>query len=211
MKNLLNLEETIAKDLFNDVTYPYDVLPKLKDYILNKQKELDANEYEITDDIYIHKSVNVSDKATILGPTIIGANTQIRPNAYIRGSVIIGESCVIGNASEVKNSIIFNNSEVPHFNYVGDSILGYKSHLGAGVILANLKADGSNIVINSINTGLRKIGSILGDYANIGCNSVLNPGTIIGRNSIVYPLSNVRGIINDNMIYKDKDHIIKKD
>lgn len=211
-ESLLNLDKTITKELFENVEHPWEVLPKINEFILNIK--LDENYNVINDNIYIHKTAKVESSALIKGPTIIGANTEIRHCAFIRGNVIIGENCVIGNSTEVKNSIIFDNAECPHFNYIGDSILGYHAHTGAGVILANLKNDKTNIVIKDndevIETNLRKIGAILGDNTNIGCNSVVFPGTIIGENVDIYPLTRVRGIIQPNTIVKDEKTIISK-
>ena len=168
----------------------------------------------INGNIAFSKSTVIHPSAVIKGPTIIGSQTEIRPNAYIRENVIIGNSCVIGNSCEFKNSIIFNEAQIPHFNYVGDSIIGYNSHLGAGVITSNLKSDKSTVTISykgeKIITNLRKMGAIIGDYTEVGCNSVLNPGTIIGKNSNIYPLSSVRGFVPENSIYKNENKIIQK-
>lgn len=214
VKDLLDIEHTISKELFDNIKYPHQVLEKIKNYILKLGPTLDKDKYYVKDnDVWISKTATISDKATIIGPCIIDDNSEIRPGAYIRGNVIVGKNCVIGNSCEIKNSIIFDSSQIPHFNYVGDSVLGYHSHLGAGVIISNLKSDKSNIIIKgttNIETNLRKMGSIIGDYAEIGCNSVLCPGTIVGRNSNIYPLVMVRGVIPENSIVKDKNNIIEK-
>lgn len=214
VSDLLDLEHTISKDIFLNVKYPYEVLSKIHDFILELGSTLDSEEYYVIDDnIWINKSVKISDMATIIGPCIIDRGSEIRPGAYIRGNVIVGKNCVIGNSCEIKNSIIFDKSQIPHFNYVGDSILGYHSHLGAGVVLSNLKSDNSNVIIKgdeNIDTGLRKMGSILGDNSEIGCNSVLCPGTVIGQNSNVYPLVMVRGVIPQDSIVKSVSNIVRK-
>ena len=213
-QSLLNLEETIAKNIFDGITYPFEALPKIKEFIANTINNLD-DEYNIIDGkIAIHKDAIVSPKSEIVGPVIICANALIKPFAYIRENVIIGEYAQIGNSCELKNSIVFNYAQVPHYNYVGDSIIGYKSHFGAGAITSNLKSDKTNIILKiegeTFETGLRKFGAIVGDNVEIGCNTVLNPGTIIGRNSNIYPVSCVRGFIDSNMIYKDRENIIEK-
>lgn len=209
---IIDIRRTVATSLFNDINYIWEVLPKIEDNIINIASSLDKDKYTmISDNIWVGSNTKINKLATIIPPCIIGANTEIRPGAYLRGNVIIGDNCVIGNSTEIKNSIIFDNSEVPHFNYVGDSILGYHSHLGAGVILSNLKNDGSNIVIRNIDTGMMKLGSIIGNNTNIGSNSVLYPGTIVGSNTSIYPLTRVRGIIPSNSIMKDEENIIEKE
>ena len=214
MKNIINLNNTISVDIFQNINYVWEVIPKIKDYILELGENLDKEKYtNIGDNIWIGSNVKISEKATIEGPCIIDDNTEIRPGAYIRGNVIIGKNVVIGNSTEIKNSIIFDYAQIPHFNYVGDSVLGYKAHLGAGVIISNLKNDKSNIVIKGekkIDTGLRKFGAIIGDNVDIGCNSVIFPGTIIYPNTNIYPLTRVRGIIKENSIVKDENTIIEK-
>lgn len=215
--DLLNLEHTAARDYFSNHEYPWEILSSLEDIVLCLIEKLDKSEFIAqSSDVFIHKSVKVFPGAYIYGPTIIYANSEIRPGAFIRGNVLIGENCVIGNSSEIKNSIIFDNVEVPHLNYVGDSILGFKSHMGAGSVASNEKSDKTNVIVKchcgkNFDTNLNKLGVVLGDYAEVGCNSVLNPGTIIGRNSIIYPLSNVRGVIPSNSIYKDKENIVARD
>ena len=203
-KNMLNMNTTIARKLFDRVDYPWEVLPLIKDYILEIIPTLDSDYIKLKNDVYVHKSVKIEEGAYINGPTIICENSVIRHNAYIRGSVIIGKSSVIGNSTEVKNSILFDKVECPHFNYVGDSVLGEHAHLGAGVILSNVRNDKKEV------NGLRKCGSILGNNAEIGCNSVLCPGTIIGENSSVYPLTMVKGEVESNMIVKSTYDIVNK-
>lgn len=215
IKNLYNLEETIAKDLLEQYEYPWEVLPNIKDYIIKLGNSLNSSEYEkIGEDVWIAKSATVAPTAFIGGPTIIGKNAEVRHSAFIRGSAIVGEGAVVGNSTELKNVILFNKVQVPHYNYVGDSILGYKSHMGAGSITSNVKSDKKLVVIkskeNQIETGLKKVGAMLGDEVEIGCGSVLNPGTIIGKNSNIYPLSSVRGVIKEKSIYKNRNEIVDK-
>ena len=203
-ENMLNMNATIARNLFDRVDYPWEVLPLIKDYILEIIPTLDSDYIKLKNDVYVHKTVKIEEGAYINGPTIICENSVIRHNAYIRGSVIIGKNSVIGNSTEVKNSILFDKVECPHFNYVGDSVLGEHAHLGAGVILSNVRSDKKEV------NGLRKCGSILGNNAEIGCNSVLCPGTIIGENSSVYPLTMVKGEVESNMIVKSTNEIVNK-
>lgn len=214
MKNILNLDYIICKEIFNEINYVWEVIPKIKDYILEYGNNLDKEHYTVIDDnVWVGTNVTISDASTIIGPCIIDDNTVVRPGAYIRGNVIIGKNVVIGNSAEIKNSIIFDYAQVPHFNYVGDSILGYKVHLGAGVIISNLKNDKSNIVVKgdcNIETGLKKFGAIVGDNVDVGCNSVIFPGTIIYPNTSIYPLTRVRGVIKENSIVKDENIIIEK-
>ena len=215
IKNLYNLDETIAKNIFDNCEYPWEVLPKIKDFILELGNTLSADEYDkINENVWIAKSAKIAPTAYINGPTIIGKNTDIRHCAFIRGSAIIGEGCVVGNSTELKNVILFNNVQVPHYNYVGDSILGVHSHMGAGSITSNVKSDKKLVVVkdgnNHIETGLKKFGAMIGDNVEIGCGSVLNPGTVIGRNSNIYPLSSVRGVVKENSIYKKAGEIVEK-
>lgn len=215
IKDLLNLDETIASSIFEGLTYAWEVLPKLKEYIIELGELLPDDEYsKIGEDIWISKSAIVSVTALIDGPTIIGHNAEVRHCAFIRGSVIIGESSIVGNSTELKNTILFNKVQVPHFNYVGDSVLGYKSHIGAGGITSNVKSDKSLITVNAdgvhFETTLRKFGTILGDNVEVGSNSVLNPGSVVGRGSNIYPLSMVRGYIPPNSIYKRQGEVVKK-
>ena len=214
-KNLLDLDHTIAKEYLEKYENPWEVLPEIKNIIKGLIAKLDKNEYkEIKENVWIHKSVEIASNAEVMGPAIIAEGTCIRHCAFIRDNVIIGKNCVIGNSCEIKNSIIFDGTQIPHFNYVGDSILGYHSHMGAGSIVSNLKSDGKNITVNDgqnkVETNLRKFGAIIGDNVEIGCNSVMNPGTVIGRNSNIYPLARVRGLVPENSIYKDEDNIVEK-
>lgn len=207
-ENFLDLSQTIAQKLFENVYYPWEVLPKIKDFILNLGPQLPKSQYEeIKENVWVSKDASVFPSSYIDGPTIIQRGSQVRHCAFIRGSVIVGENCVIGNSTEVKNSILFNNVQIPHFNYVGDSILGYKAHMGAGSITSNVKSDKTPISVKmedyKIDTGLKKFGAVLGDFTEIGCNAVLNPGTISGKNVTVYPTSMVRGFIPNNTIFKN--------
>ena len=213
--NLYNLEETIAKKLLESVTYPWEVLPKISSFILELGKTLNESEYtKIGEDIWISKTAKIAPTASIAGPAIIGSNAEIRHCAFIRGKVIIGENTVVGNSTELKNVILFNNVQVPHYNYVGDSVLGYKAHMGAGSITSNVKSDKKLVIVKSgeqkIETGLKKFGAMIGDEVEIGCGTVLNPGSVIGKKSNIYPLSSVRGIIPENSIYKNKNEIVSK-
>lgn len=214
-QNFLDTSKTIAQEIFQDVFYAWEVLPLIKDFITTLGSSLPEEKFEkIGTDIWIAKNAKVDNSAHIDGPTIIDENAEIRHCAFIRGGAIVGKNCVVGNSTELKNCILFDNVQVPHFNYVGDSVLGYKSHLGAGAIISNVKSDKMNIIVkhenNKIETGLRKFGAIVGNYVEVGCNSVLNPGTIIGPNSSVYPTSMVRGVIKENMIFKNSGNIIEK-
>lgn len=211
---LLNIKETDARAIFEGVKYPWEALAKIKDFILEYAKNLPDDFERIDEFVWVGKGTTIDKSVLIKGPAIIGYNCEIRQCAYIRENVIIGNDVVVGNSSEVKNSILFNKVQVPHYNYVGDSILGYKSHLGAGAITSNLKSNGTLVTvkygIEKIETGLRKFGAILGDLAEVGCNSVLNPGTLIGKDSIVYPLSSVRGYVPNNSILKNNGEIVQK-
>ena len=207
-QDLLDLNHTIAKDYLQKYEYPWMVLPEIKNIINELIEKLDKNEFkQIKENVWVHNSAKIYDSAYIDGPTIIGANSEVRHCAFIRGSALIGENCVIGNSVEVKNAIIFDNVQVPHFNYCGDSVLGYKSHMGAGSITSNVRSDKQLVKVHAnpdIETGLKKMGAILGDYVEVGCNAVLNPGTVVGRNSMVYPTSCVRGVVKENSIYTNK-------
>ena len=212
---LYTLEETIAKDLFQGVVYPWEVLPKIHDFILELGKHLPEDEYEkVGEDVWIAKSAKVFPSAYIHGPAIIGKEAEVRHCAFIRGNAIVGEGAVVGNSTELKNVVLFNKVQVPHYNYVGDSILGYRAHMGAGSITSNVKSDKTLVVVKSaggeIETGLKKFGAMLGDCVEVGCNSVLNPGTVIGKNTNIYPLSRVRGCVPADSIYKDKNEVVKK-
>lgn len=211
---LFTLEELDAREIFEGVKYPWEVLPKIKDFILEYAKTLPEDFEQIDDMVWVGKGTTIEKSALIKGPAIIGYDCEIRHSAFIRGNVIIGNGAVVGNSSEIKNSILFNKAQVPHYNYVGDSILGYKAHLGAGAITSNLKSNGTAVKIKNceevIETGLRKIGAIAGDLCEVGCNSVLNPGTVIGKESIVYPLCSVRGCVPANSILKGNGEIVEK-
>lgn len=215
IENLYNLEQTIAKDIFEGVTYPWEVLPKIEEFIISLGKTLDKNEYEEKgENIWIAKSAKVAPTAYIAGPAIIGKNAEIRHCAFIRGKAIVGEGAVVGNSTELKNVILFNKVQVPHYNYVGDSILGYKSHMGAGSITSNVKSDKKLVIVKNdkeqIETGLKKFGAMLGDEVEVGCGSVLNPGTVVGKHTNIYPLSSVRGVVPEHSIYKNKNEIVEK-
>ena len=215
IKELYDLTETAAKPLLESVTYPWEALPKIKDFIIELGNSLDPEEYEKRgENIWIHKSATVFDSAYIAGPCIIGKDTEVRQCAFIRGSALVGDNCVVGNSTELKNVIIFNNVQVPHYNYVGDSILGFHSHMGAGSITSNVKSDKTLVHVKDadfdIATGMKKFGAMLGDYVEVGCNSVLNPGTVIGSHSNIYPLSRVRGYVPSNSIYKYRNDIVTK-
>ena len=213
--NLYDLSQTIAKDLLESVTYPWEALSQINDYILKIGNELETKKYnKIGEDVWIAKTAKVMPSASIHGPAIIGENAEIRHCAFIRGKVIVGDGAVVGNSTELKNVILFHKVQVPHYNYVGDSILGYQAHMGAGSITSNVKSDKKLVVVKNgmeqIETGLKKFGAMIGDKVEIGCNSVLNPGTVVGKNSNVYPLSSVRGVIPPNSIYKNKNEIVQK-
>ncbi len=215
-KNLFNMDETIARDIFTDIDYPWEILPLIGDFTKKLGESLSEEDYtKQGEDIWIAKSATVAPTASITGPCIIGKNTEVRPGAFIRGKVIVGENCVVGNSTELKNVILFNNVQVPHYNYVGDSILGYKSHMGAGSITSNVKSDKTKVTINykgeKLQTGLKKMGAMLGNYVEVGCNSVLNPGTVIGVNTNIYPLSSVRGYIPKSSIFKKQTNIVSKE
>ena len=212
ISNLYNLDETIAKDLFEGATYPWEVLPKISAFILQLGSILSEEEYEkIGEDVWIARSATVAPTAYIHGPAIIGKNAEVRHCAFIRGNAIVGESAVVGNSTEVKNVVLFNKVQVPHYNYVGDSILGYKAHMGAGSITSNVKSDKKLVVVKDgrerIETGLKKFGAMLGDEVEVGCGSVLNPGTVVGRHSSIYPLSSVREVVPADSIYKKRGEV----
>lgn len=214
-KDILDLEHTLAKNYLEGFEYPWLALSGIKDMIVSCGKQLDPNEYkEIKENVWIHKTATIYESAYINGPCIIGKNTEVRHCAFIRGSALVGDDCVIGNSVELKNVIIFDNVQVPHYNYVGDSILGFHSHMGAGSITSNVKSDKQLVVVHNgteqIETGIKKFGAILGNYVEVGCNSVLNPGTVVGTNSSIYPTSCVRGVIPNNSIYKNNGEIIEK-
>lgn len=207
----LNLNHTIAKHYLKDFEYPWQAFSGLGSFIEELCPTLGCDYLQLSESVFIHKTATIAPTAYIGEGTIIGAGTVVRHCAYIRGNAIIGEGCVVGNSTEVKNSILFDGVKIPHFNYVGDSILGHQCHLGAGAIISNVKGDRSEILVEGINTGLKKLGAILGDNVEIGCNSVLNPGTVIGRNTRVYPLTSVRGVIAPNSVVKSGEFkVIKK-
>ena len=214
-ENLLDMSQTIASGIFEGLTYPWEALPKIKDFIIKLGETLSEDVYEKRgENIWIAKSAKIAPTAYLNGPLIICENAEVRHCAFIRGSAIVGAGAVIGNSTELKNCIIFNNAQVPHYNYVGDSILGYKAHLGAGSITSNLKSDKSLVTIpvgdERLATGLKKFGAIVGDNVEVGCNSVLNPGTVVGRNTNIYPLSMVRGYVPEKSIYKKKGEVADK-
>ncbi len=211
IEKLYNLNETIAKDYLLNYDVPWKVLPNIKNIILDIGKTLSDDYIKIDENIWISKTAYIEKTVLIKGPCKIGHNSEIRHCAYIRENVLIGNNCIVGNSVELKNVILFNDVSIPHYNYVGDSILGYKVHMGALSITSNVKGNKSLVKINNIDTGLKKVGAFLGDYAEIGCSCVLNPGTIIGKNTQVYPLNSVREIISENSIYKNYKNIIKKE
>lgn len=216
--NLYNLDETIAGEYLAQYTYPWEALKGISEFIRKLGPTLDPEKYEQRgEDIWVAKSAKVAPTACLNGPLIIDEDAEIRHCAFVRGSAIVGKGSVVGNSTELKNVILFNTVQVPHYNYVGDSILGHKSHMGAGSITSNVKSDKTLVVVKDcydtkeeIATELKKMGAMLGDYVEVGCNSVLNPGTVIGRNTNIYPLSRVRGVIPANHVFKDKDNVVEK-
>lgn len=214
--NLLDTNHTLASKYFAPLTYPWEALPNISNWILEIGATLSPEEYEQRgENIWIAKSATVFPSAYIAGPAIIGPETEVRHGAFIRGNALVGANCVVGNSVELKNVILFDNVQVPHYNYVGDSILGYKAHMGAGSITSNVKSDKTLVVLRvdgePLETGLKKFGAILGDHVEIGCNTVLNPGSIVGRNTSVYPVSMVRGYIPAGSIYKNAGEIAKRE
>ena len=215
IKALYDLNETIAKDIFEGVTYPWEVLPKIGDFIMELGSKLPEDEYiKKGDNVWISKTAKVAPTAYINGPVIIDHEADVRHCAFVRGNAIIGKNTVVGNSTELKNVILFNRVQVPHYNYVGDSILGYRAHMGAGSITSNVKSDKTLTVIKTpegqIETGMKKVGAMLGDFVEIGCGSVMNPGVIVGRSASIYPLSMVRGYVPGNSIYKKCGEIVEK-
>jgi NDP-sugar pyrophosphorylase family protein len=213
--NLYNLSETIAAALFQGLVYPWEALPEISKFICRLGETLDKNKFEQRDgQVWVAKTAKVAPTASINGPAIIDEEAEIRHCAFIRGNAIVGKGAVVGNSTELKNVVLFNKVQVPHYNYVGDAILGYKAHMGAGSITSNVKSDKTLVVVKcgdgEIATGLKKFGAMLGDGVEVGCNSVLNPGTVIGPNSNIYPLSMVRGVVPANSIYKTKNEIAEK-
>lgn len=216
ISELYDLDHTLASDYLKGFEYPWEALSGISELILELGKNLPEDEYDHPkDDVWIAKDANLYNKSAYIGgPCIIGHRTEVRPSAFIRGSALVGNDCVVGNSTELKNVILFDNVQVPHYNYVGDSILGYKSHMGAGSITSNVKSDKKNVIVKSkeinIETGRKKFGAMIGDRVEIGCNTVLNPGTVIGRDSNTYPTSCVRGVVPEKHIWKDNGELIRK-
>ncbi len=209
--DLFDVKNPYLKPLFDGKEYPWEILPCIKEYIMSLIEKGIPGYTLLKENVLVGENVKIYDTVTIDGPAIFGSGTEIRPGAFIRGSVITGENCVIGNSSELKNAVLLDKVQVPHYNYVGDSVLGNFAHMGAGSICSNLKSDGKNIVIHGdkeYETGLRKIGGILADHADIGCGCVLNPGTVVGKNTSVYPLTALRGVYPENSIVKSNDNIV---
>ena len=215
VKDLYSLGHTRAAKMLETCEYPWEALPRIKDTVLAIGAALDQAQYDHpAEDVWIARSASVAPTATIVGPCVIGEETEVRPGAFLRGSILVGDGCVVGNSTELKNCILFDGVQVPHYNYVGDSILGYMAHMGAGAITSNVKGDKKTVVVHgeeNYETGLKKFGAMLGDYAEIGCNSVLNPGTVIGKDSQVYPLSCVRGVVPARAIVKGERGVFMKD
>lgn len=212
VEHLYSLSETIAAQIFEGVEYPWEALAKIKDFIIELGKSLPEDKYEKRgEDVWVAKSAKIFPSAYINGPAIIDEDAEVRHCAFIRGSAIVGKGAVVGNSTELKNVILFNKVQVPHYNYVGDSILGYKAHMGAGSITSNVKSDKTLVSVKfreeCLETGLKKFGAMLGDYVEVGCNSVLNPGTVIGKGASIYPTSSVRGYVPENSIYKKEGEI----
>ncbi|EOS78476.1 MAG: UDP-N-acetylglucosamine pyrophosphorylase [Lachnospiraceae bacterium] len=215
IKNLYQLEETIAAELFEGVVYPWELLPEISSFILELGKRLPADKFtQVKENIWVANSAKVAPSACLNGPLIVDEEAEIRHCAFVRGNAIVGKGAVVGNSTELKNVILFNKVQVPHYNYVGDSILGFKAHMGAGSITSNVKSDKTLVAVKNgdmeIETGLKKFGAMIGDYVEVGCNSVLNPGTVIGRNSNIYPVSMVRGYVPAGSIYKKRGEIAEK-
>ena len=215
IQDLYNLNETIAAELFDGLTYPWEALPRIGEFIRRLGATLSEEEYERVDqDVWIARSAKVFPSAYIHGPVLVGKGAEVRHCAFIRGNALIGEGAVVGNSTELKNVVLFNQVQVPHYNYVGDSILGYKAHMGAGSITSNVKSDKKLVLVHTpegdIETGIKKFGAMIGDNVEVGCGSVLNPGTIVGRGSSIYPLSSVRGVVPEKSIYKKQGEIAEK-
>ncbi len=215
INELLDLNETIGREIFEGLEYPWEALPKISSFVVILGRTLDSEVYEeVEENIWIAKTAKIAKTAHIDGPVIIGEHTEVRHCAFIRGNAIIGDNCVVGNSTEIKNVILFNNVQVPHYNYVGDSILGYKSHMGAGSITSNVKSDKKLVTVKAedevIETGMKKFGAILGDRVEVGCGSVLNPGSVVGRDADIYPLSMIRGVVPKNSIYKQQGEVASK-
>lgn len=213
ISQLYDLEHSLAKEYLSGFTYPWEALKGIKDMILDMGENLPEEYARVRPQVWVHRDAIVAPTAHLGAPCIIGAGTEVRHGAFIRGSALVGENCVVGNSVELKNVILFDNVQVPHYNYVGDSILGYKAHMGAGSITSNVKSDKTPVVIHTdpeIPTCIKKVGAMLGDRVEVGCNSVLNPGTVIGRDSNVYPTACVRGVVPENSIYKNDGTVVKK-
>lgn len=214
ISELYDLNFTLAKEYLEGFTYPWEALGGIKQFICELGSKLDKSEYrEVSEHVWVHKSASVAPTAYLGAPCIVGAETEVRHCAFIRGSALIGRGCVVGNSTELKNVILFDGVQVPHYNYVGDSILGHKSHMGAGSVTSNVKSDKTLVVVKgekNIATGLKKFGAMLGDFVEVGCNSVLNPGTVVGRNTNIYPLSCVRGVVPADSIYKSGGIVVAK-
>lgn len=215
IKDLYDLEHTKAKDYLSQFTYPWQALKGLKEFIVSLGESLNKEEYtEVKEHVWVHKTAVVFESAYLGAPCIIGARTEVRHCAFIRGSALVGEDCVVGNSCELKNVILFDHVQTPHYNYVGDSILGYYSHMGAGSITSNVKSDKALVIVKDgsehMETGLKKFGAMVGDYTEVGCNAVLNPGTVIGRHCNVYPTSCVRGVVHERSIWKNDGTVVKK-
>ena len=213
IESLYDLSHTLSADYLRQFTYPWEALKGIKELILSLGPTLGKEYTEVSPQVWVHNTATVAPTAFLGAPCIIGADTEVRHCAYIRGSALVGEGCVVGNSVELKNVILFDKVQVPHYNYVGDSILGYKAHMGAGAVTSNVKSDKSLVVIHdqeTIPTGIKKVGAMLGDHVEVGCNSVLNPGTVVGRNTNIYPLSCVRGVVPEGSIYKDRGNIVQK-
>ena len=215
IKDLYDLDHTLAKDYLSQFTYPWEALKGIKDFILELGPTLDKSEYEeVSENVWVHKTAKVFPSAYLGAPCIIGPNTEVRHCAFVRGSALVGADCVVGNSVELKNVILFDHVQTPHYNYVGDSILGYYSHMGAGSITSNVRSDKKLVVVHNgsenIETGIKKFGTMLGDHVEVGCNAVCNPGTVIGRNSSIYPTSCVRGVVPEGSIYKNSGEIAGK-
>ena len=215
IRELYTLDETIAAEIFEGAVYPWEVLSKIHDFILKLGETLPEEEYDqVGEDVWIAKSAHVFESASIHGPAIIGKDAEVRHGAFIRGNAIVGEGAVVGNSTELKNVILFNKVQVPHYNYVGDSILGYKAHMGAGSITSNVKSDKKLVVVKTaegnLETGLKKFGAMLGDEVEVGCGTVLNPGSVVGKRTNIYPLSSVRGFVPQESIYKRQGEVVEK-
>ena len=214
IKDLYDLDHTLAKDYLSRFTYPWEALKGIKDFIIELGKTLGDDYEEVSENVWVHKTATVFPSAYLGSPCIIGPETEVRHGAFIRGSALVGANCVVGNSVELKNVILFDHVQTPHYNYVGDSILGYFSHMGAGSITSNVKSDKRLVVVHNgtenIETGIKKFGAMLGDHVEVGCNAVCNPGTVIGRNSSVYPTSCVRGVVPENCIFKNSGEVIER-